>query len=370
MTGPMPFRAAPGDTWRVLDTGLRSAAENIALDRAILESHEAGDAPCTLRFLRFAPSALVGFHQSVRHELDLDYCQANGVEIQRRITGGGAIYFDETQLGWELFLGRRLFATGDMTAVSARICEAAARGIRRLGVEARYRPRNDIEVNGRKIAGTGGAFDGASLLFQGTLLVDFDVERMLRVLRIPAEKLSDKAIRSARERVGNLKDLLGRGVPLEDVQGCLIESFGEEFGVRFVHGALTPAEDECYRAALAEIETPDWVWQTHGPDPEGPLIEGLHRCSGGLLRAQVLYGEREACLKRVWYSGDFFVSPRGAIVDLEAALRDIPVVELGLRLREFFRTRAAEMLLLTPEDFLAPVLSALAPQADGGRVQG
>jgi lipoate---protein ligase len=368
MTARMPSWAAPGGTWRVLDTGLRSAAGNIALDRAILETHEAGDIPHTLRFLRFTPSALVGFHQSIRHELQVDYCRANGVEIQRRITGGGAIYFDQTQLGWELFLARRLFATGDMAAISARICEAAARGIRRLGVNARYRPRNDIEVDGRKISGTGGAFDGASLLFQGTLLVDFDVEKMLRVLRIPAEKLSDKAIRSARERVANLKDLLGRPVSLEDVQGCLIESFAEEFGVRFVHGALTPAEDGRYRAALAEIETRDWVWQTDGP--EGPLTEGLHRCSGGLLRAQVLYDEREARLKRVWYSGDFFVNPRGAIVDLETALRDIPVAELELRLRNFFRTRAAEMLMLTPADFLAPVLSALGLRADGGRAQG
>ena len=88
-----------------------------------------------------------------------------------------------------------------------------------LGVDAQFRPRNDIEVDGRKISGTGGAFDGDALMYQGTLLIQFDVEKMLRVLRIPAEKLSDKAIASARERVANLADLLGEAPSAAARQG-------------------------------------------------------------------------------------------------------------------------------------------------------
>ena len=204
--------------WRLIDTGLRSAAENIALNRALLEARQAGESPSTLRFLQFTPSALLGFHQSAEQELDLDYCRAHGVTVQRRITGGGAIYFDATQLGWELYLHKHDLGTADMAAIARRLCEAAARGISSLGVDARYRPRNDIEVDGRKVSGTGGVFEGDALMYQGTLLVRFDVEKMLRVLRIPAEKLSDKAIASARERVANLADLLGFVPPLDLVK--------------------------------------------------------------------------------------------------------------------------------------------------------
>jgi lipoate-protein ligase A len=78
--------------WRVIDTGTRRAAENFALNRALLEARKRRMAPSTLRFLRFGPSALLGYHQSAEQELDLDYCRANGIEVQRRITGGGAIY--------------------------------------------------------------------------------------------------------------------------------------------------------------------------------------------------------------------------------------------------------------------------------------
>ena len=227
------------DNWRVIDTGLRPPAQNIALNRALLEARQAEEIPSTLRFLRFRPSALLGYHQSADQELNLDYCRANRVAVQRRITGGGAIYFDETQIGWELYLHRRDVGTSDMQAISRRICHAAATAISALGVDARYRPRNDIEVGGRKISGTGGAFDGNALLFQGTLLVDFDVEKMLRVLRIPAEKLSDKAIASARERVANLKELLGRAPDIALVRRNLTEAFESEFGVEFREGELT-----------------------------------------------------------------------------------------------------------------------------------
>src|SRR5690606_23753459 len=183
--------------------------------------HRAGRAPDTLRFLRFEPAALVGFHQSVAQELREDYCQAHGIAVQRRITGGGAIYFEPAHLGWVLYLDKAALGTADMGAIARRICEMAARGISALGVCARYRPRNDIEVDGRKISGTGGAFDGDSILYQGTLLVDFDIERMLHVLRVPAEKLLPKAIASARERVTTLKALLGEPPPLERIQQAI-----------------------------------------------------------------------------------------------------------------------------------------------------
>ena len=63
------------ENWRRLDTGLRPAAQNIALNRALLEAREADEIPSTLRFLRFAPCALLGYHQSAEQELDLDYCR-------------------------------------------------------------------------------------------------------------------------------------------------------------------------------------------------------------------------------------------------------------------------------------------------------
>ena len=271
--------------WRLLDTGLRSAAENMALNRTLLELHQEGVSPHTVRFLQFPPSALIGYHQSVEQELREDYCRENGIEIQRRITGGGAIYFDETQIGWELYLDKQAAGSSDMGEIAKRICTAAANGISALGVDAVFRPRNDIEVGGRKISGTGGAFDGDSLLYQGTLLVDFDVGRMLRVLRIPAEKLTGKAIASAQERVVNLKELLGHAPALDDVKKEIMQAFASEFGVEFeLTNELTPEEQERFEINLREIDSPEWVYLQQRPLAETTTLTSIQKTAGGLMR--------------------------------------------------------------------------------------
>ena len=348
-------------TWRVIDTGIRRAAENFALNRALLEGHQEGVSPHTLRFLGFKPSALLGFHQDVEQELNVDYCREHGVDIQRRITGGGAIYFDETQIGWELYLDKQVLGTADMAAISRRICEAAARGISALGVDARFRPRNDIEVDGRKISGTGGAFDGDSIMFQGTLLIDFDVEKMLRVLRIPAEKLSDKAIASARERVINLKELLGTLPSFDEVKARLTEAFAEEFGVTFEPAAeINGREHEIFAEALAEIDTVEWVHQHNRPVDTAPMLEGMHKSAGGLMRANVMLDPEKGRLKQLWLTGDFFVRPRRLVVDLEAALRNSKLDELDANLDKFFADYPAEMMMLTKEDFATVIRNAIA----------
>ncbi|HEX9180937.1 MAG TPA: biotin/lipoate A/B protein ligase family protein [Burkholderiales bacterium] len=352
--------ADPGPrAWRLIDTGLRPAAQNFALNRALLEARRAGEAPSTLRFLRFLPSALLGFHQSAEQELNLEYCRARGITVQRRITGGGAIYFDPGQLGWELYLVKSDVGTADMSAIARRICEAAARGISALGVEARYRPRNDIEVDGRKVSGTGGAFDGDALMYQGTLLIEFDVERMLRVLRIPAEKLSDKAIASARERVASLAELLGRVPPLENAKQALTRALAEEFGVGFRPGGLLPEEEARYAEALAEIDSPDWINLVSKPASELPILEFSRKFAGGLLRACVAWDRSTDRIRQVWYTGDMFVSPRRSIADLEAALKECPVMELEARVKAFFAGRDVDMLALTPEDFITVAREAL-----------
>lgn len=346
--------------WRLLDTGLRGAAENMALNRALLESHQQGFIAHTLRFLRFRPSALIGYHQSVEQELREDYCREHGIAVQRRITGGGAIYFDEGQLGWELYLDRRAVDSADMQSITRRICEAAAGGISALGLDARFRPRNDIEVNGRKISGTGGVFEGSSFLFQGTLLLDFDVEHMLRVLRIPAEKLSDKAIESARERVTDLREQLGGAPELDEVKRRLAAAFATAFNVEFESAEQLNEHEQCrYDQALAEMSSPEWIYELRRPATDAPILGGLYRAAGGLIRATVAFDRRRDLVKQVWLTGDFFVQPRRAILDLEAVLKDTPRTQLHARIETFFAEREVDLLMLEPNDFFQALVNAI-----------
>jgi lipoate---protein ligase len=185
-------------TWRLLDTPPMSAAENMALDEALLELKGRRETPDTIRFLQFSPRAvLIGYHQAVEEEVREEFCRSAGIDINRRITGGGAIFFDESQLGWEVICDKAFFGlTTPTPGLFRTLCEPVLIALDLLGLKATFRPRNDIEIRGRKISGTGGTESDGAFLFQGTMLTDFDVDTMLRCLRIPVEKLKNRVFQA------------------------------------------------------------------------------------------------------------------------------------------------------------------------------
>jgi lipoate-protein ligase A len=126
------------DNWRLLDTGVHTATENMALDEAILYARSKNQIPNTIRFLQFDPNAvLVGYHQSVEQEVRIEYCTSRGIDINRRITGGGAIYFDKPQLGWELFASKdHPLIPNRVDEIYKKISNGFIRGLKKLGLTA------------------------------------------------------------------------------------------------------------------------------------------------------------------------------------------------------------------------------------------
>ncbi len=347
---------SPRPRWRVLDTGPRNAPENMAIDRALLELRADGRSPNTLRFMQFeSPAVLVGHHQTVAQEVRTEYCEAHGIEVNRRLTGGGAIYFDPSQVGWELVASVKdlpeSVRRGGMAGLTARICEAAAAGLRRLGVAAQFRPRNDIEVDGRKISGTGGIIDGDAFLYQGTVLTDFDVEAMLLALRIPTEKLTAKGLETARDRVSCLRDLLDPMPSRAEVCATLTSAFADAFEVDFVPGELTTDEIEGIREVLPEVSGDAWVHAVAEPAGAKGSFRSVYKRPGGLLRTHALVDVKRSALRQVLYTGDFFVSPRRAMPDLEAWLKDTPFPRVRERLFAFFEQHEVDLVGLGPDDF-------------------
>ncbi|WP_456474513.1 lipoyl protein ligase domain-containing protein [Candidatus Pyrohabitans sp.] len=351
-------------TWRLLDTGKRSAAENLAIDEALLLARARHSSPNTLRFLQFSPNAaLVGFHQSVELEIRESYCREAGIDINRRITGGGALYFDETQLGWEIIAPRGYEAFPKrVEELYEVICRGAVRGLRNLGIDAAFRPKNDIEVNGRKISGTGGALEEDVFLFQGTLLMDFDVETMLRALRIPTEKLKDKEMESVKERVTCVRWELGHLPALEEVKRALMQGFAREFELYFEEGELTRAEEKLYGKLLPKFKSREWIYGTRRAPEQRATLRAAKKTPGGLIRAQLVVDTRNERIHFALITGDFFAYPKRAIFDLEARLKDASAApeEVEATVRRFFSEREVEIPGAGVEDFVEALLAALA----------
>ena len=355
--------------FRIIDTGVREGRANIAFDTALIEERQAGNVPDTIRFLSFPPTALIGRHQDLSREIDLDYCAKHRIGTVRRITGGGAIYLDEGQLGWELVFDRSSLGIAALPDVAREICDAAAAGLQALGVDARFRPRNDIEVNGRKISGTGGFYDGDVLIYQGTVLVDLNPQRMVNALHVPESKLAKRGLDSAAQRVVTLKELLGPQTPdLELIKIAMIKGFKDVLGIEAEYGEITEGEERLAKEHYdEEIGTDEFVAEIDDPAADDEVLTGTHTGAGGTIDSFVkVEGPTRDILQRVLISGDFFVTPPRIVFDLEARLAGCRLDEVDAAIDQFFADSDIDMLSVTPADFQASIASALcAGEANG-----
>ena len=358
-------------TLRVIDSGVTEGRYNIALGQALIERHRQGAIPDTLRFLRFPPTALVGRHQCLAQEVNLEFCQEKGIGLARRITGGGAIFLDPGQLGWELVISRSALGCQDLTEAARRICESAAAGLQKLGVNARFRPRNDIEVDGRKISGTGGFFDGETLFFQGTVLVDLDPALMVSALNVSRAKLQKRELDSAEQRVVTLKALKGDDCPdMATIQDALVSGFEHGLGMRAETGHFDATTETLARELFEEeIGQDDFVNEVDLPPGPHGVLEGEHTSPGGTVRTYLkLQGASQNRIATALITGDFFVTPPRVVYDLEGALRGLSVDQVPATLDAFFRDADVEVLSVTKEDFLQSLQAAIATR--GGAKDG
>ncbi len=351
--------------WRLLDTGVKTGAENMALDDAILECRALGHTPDTLRFLQFSPpTVLVGFHQSIAQEVRLDYCKAHGIDVNRRITGGGAILFTPSCLGWEIFGDRDSPVVGelrrDLDELARVICTGTIAGLKRLGVEASFRPKNDIEIRGRKISGTGGTQRGDAFMYQGTLLIDFDVELMLKTLRIPIEKLQDKEVDSVKERVTWLRREIGRTLPLSEIKSAIRAGFEEVLGVSFIEQPLTAEEERVFEEYLPMYQSEEWIDMVRPPQGHTGHVTAVRKTPGGLIRVSLTLNVGGNFIENSYITGDFQVFPQRAIMDLEAKLKNISADEKSIRqhVMEFFEETGARIFGVSPEHIVQLLLEA------------
>lgn len=241
--------------FRLLDTGENNAAMNMAIDEAIL----LGGAP-TLRFYLWRPPAItIGYFQGIEQEVDLGNCRKLGVDVVRRITGGGAVYHD-AELTYSLLAPQRAGFSRDIKESYRQTCRFIVDGLKELGLGAEFHPINDILVNGRKISGNAQTRRNRMILQHGTVLLDADTRRMFSLLKVPSEKMRDKLVRDAKDRVTSVRREAGGNIGFHEVRDALISAFvrgTESFALS--PGELTASELKTARSlAGRKYSTRKW----------------------------------------------------------------------------------------------------------------
>lgn len=243
---------------RVLRFQIGDPFYNMALDEAITRCVGSGSSPPTLRLYGWWPRAVsIGYFQEVQDVVDVEFCKNNGIEIVRRITGGGAVIHTEGELTYSFVVkDDESLVSKDVEKSYVEICSPIVEALRSYGIDARFRPINDIEVGGRKISGNAQTRRFGAVLQHGTILISLDFN-LLKALKVDVEKMKDKSVKEMSKRVTTLKEL-GLDLSREELSEKLIEEFGRRFGVTPVYGEITDEERRIAIELLKKYKSNEW----------------------------------------------------------------------------------------------------------------
>ena len=236
---------------RSLETGYNSGTWNMALDEVLMYCATV-DMPILRIYGWQPPTVSIGYFQSIEEEVDVKQCRHMGIDVVRRITGGGAVLHD-SELTYSFIT--KIYPKNILESYNL-ICNPVVTCINKLGFNAKFAPLNDITVDNKKVSGNAQTRKKSILLQHGTILLDVNVEKMFSVLKVPSEKMKDKMINDVKARV------MGLNKTFEQVAYILKKSFSEEFGAEIIVDSLTVEEKKnTKRLANEKYGSYSWNWK-------------------------------------------------------------------------------------------------------------
>lgn len=252
------------------------------------------------------PSIIIGKNQNTYAEVNQKYVDAHGIHVVRRISGGGAVYHDLGNLNFSFVTQADSDSFHNFKKFTMPIVEA----LNAMGVRAELSGRNDLQVGDRKISGNAMFQKKDRMFSHGTLMLNSDVEEVVRSLTVSEEKLITKGIRSIRSRVANIREFLDEPITMEEFKQKLLDYIFEGNVEEYV---LTDADWEAINQLSREkYQTFEW---NYGKNPEYNY-EVRQKFGGGLVELKL--NVKKGIINDARIYGDFFGV--GEISDIEERL--------------------------------------------------
>ncbi len=224
-----------------------NAAEQMAIDEAILTARIRGIVGNTLRFYTWKPKAVtIGYFQSIKQEVNLDFAKKKRIDVVRRYTGGGAVFHD-MELTYS-FITEEF--TSDIIASYRKICNALILGFKHLGINAVFKPINDIIVSNKKISGNAQTRKNGFILQHGTILLDVNFEMMISLLKNLKHINIREALTSVKSEIGEYN--------INKVKNAMLNGFKETFNCTFAEGNLTSEELALFKKLTKKYKSQEW----------------------------------------------------------------------------------------------------------------
>lgn len=313
------------------------------------------------------PYISIGCHQDANVVIDMAFAEAHQIPVFRREVGGGAVYLDGEQLFYQLVV------RADHPEVPHRkkdfyekFLQPVIETYRAFGVDAVYKPVNDIITNRRKISGNGAAEINDMFILVGNFIMDFPYEMMTKCLRVPDEKFRDKIYKTMTENLTTMIRETGSAPSTK----ALAEDVISRYQLMLGEGEIKTEIDDELRQKAAELfaimHTPEWLLDNdrRTPDTSVKIREGVYvvrnayKADGGLI--QVTAVQTDGVMSEVHISGDFFFYPASDLSDLEQALQGVSADQESVAeaIRKYYAQREIESPGVQPEDFAQALFPA------------
>jgi lipoate-protein ligase A len=237
----------------------------MAIDEAIVIARIEECVPNTLRFYRWKPSAVsIGRFQDVFNEVMVENCKSHGVDVVRRITGGGTVYHDfEGEITYSVVSREKDLGNTDVVNAYNTICNGLIEAAKILGVKANFNsgdPRNcpNIVVQGKKISGSAQFHRGGVLLQHGTFLLEIDLKKMYTFLRVPWAKTIKDVLCVVQDRLTSIKHETGINSSIEDAYHALVKGFEDTLKLELREESLTDYEEKLAKKLRKKFSTNRW----------------------------------------------------------------------------------------------------------------
>jgi lipoate-protein ligase A len=265
-------------TWRFIDTGVKDAFFNMAIDEAILETHLQGACPPTLRVYGWNPPALsLGYFQNLETEIEITRCSELGVDVVRRLTGGRAVFHDD-ELTYSVVTSEECGFPRSLAESYGLLNGGLIAAYRMLGVEVCLEAHDeepastacfasaglaDLTYQGRKLCGSAQYRKDQALLQHGSLPITFDGQAFFSLLKFPTNAARDKAQADFRRKAASLNEISGNKMDWQELKEALVEGFQTALGIGLHEEPLTPEELDLAQK-LARKKYKAFGWSYHG----------------------------------------------------------------------------------------------------------
>ncbi|MBC2206509.1 lipoate--protein ligase [Listeria booriae] len=313
---------------------------NLAVEEFILTELDL-DEPVLLFYIN-QPSIIIGRNQNTIEEINTEYVAKNNIKVVRRLSGGGAVYHDEGNLNFS-FITKD---DGDSFHNFAKFTQPIVEALKKQGVNAELKGRNDLLIDGFKVSGNAQFATKGKMFSHGTLMLDLNLDNVVASLKVRKDKIESKGIKSVRSRVANISEFMEQKMTTEEFRDLLLLDLFDVENVKDVKEYVLTEADWEQIHAISEKRYNNWDWN-YGKSPKFNLERTKRFPVGGIdVRLDVV----KSVIADVKIFGDFFGV--GDVTEIEDKLRgvnyDRKAIETALQgvdIKHYFGN-------ITLEDFL------------------